>query len=448
MLFQSLFLTLLVNYFPLSASSPRLPTRHLCLNLLTDLLQNPVSLVQLDSGKLYVAERDGKIQLVSIGDRSAPEVALDLSDKVLSKGDHLGILAMTLHPRFRFNGFIYIMYSTDTDDPEFHHKQLISRFTLASSNTSEIDKYSESIILEIYQSAPTGGQIWFGLEDHVLYAAVGDGSRARRRRFDRGSHNGKILRINVDVDPKIDGNVPYKIPADNPFAHQPSTLLPEVYAYGLQNPWRCSEEQRETKKGITQTRTICVDVGAKFSDFNIIQKGGMFGWIDEAFSPCHDLDSCRNASKLKSEFKLPICRYSGIAVGGVFYQSWNVYLFADYMRGSLHYLRATHSGNAWLRGSVEILNNDTCGANQRTLTHQTVLNLQQTSDKDLYILTVSSDNIDEEPNGHLYKIALPKPASLVRSANGAADPKSAFSFRWSFYFCFIYSLILLCYRKV
>lgn len=167
MLFQSLFLTLLVNYFPLSASSPRLPTRHLCLNLLTDLLQNPVSLVQIDSGKLYVAERDGKIQLVSIGDRSAfPEVALDLSDKVLSKGeqtssnfhitikldrnaiaiesvhlcsissldsscyryldghdeppdfnrafrvsgDHLGILAMTLHPRFRSNGFIYVMY--------------------------------------------------------------------------------------------------------------------------------------------------------------------------------------------------------------------------------------------------------------------------------------------------------------------------------------------------
>ena len=77
----------------------------------------------------------------------------------------------------------------------------------------------------------------------------------------------------MDVDPKVDGNVPYKIPADNPFAHQPSTLLPgtvtkpelapvrmsksflnlifvpEVFAYGLQNPWRCSEERRETKKG-------------------------------------------------------------------------------------------------------------------------------------------------------------------------------------------------------
>ena len=64
----------------------------------------------------------------------------------------------------------------------------------------------------------------FGLNQSFFQ--VGDGSRARRRRFDRGSHNGKILRINVDVDPKVDGNVPYKIPADNPFAHQPSTLLP------------------------------------------------------------------------------------------------------------------------------------------------------------------------------------------------------------------------------
>ena len=100
---------------------------------------------------------------------------------------------------------------------------------------------------------------------------------------------------------------------------------------------------------------------------------------------------------------------------------------------SLHYLRASHSGNAWLRGSVEILNNDTCGVNQRTLKHQTVLNLQQTSDKDFYILTVSSDNIDEEPNGHLYKIVLPRLASAVRSTSRSADQKiNAFSF-WCFH---------------
>ncbi|OQV20127.1 putative HHIP-like protein 1 [Hypsibius exemplaris] len=405
-----------------STVATALPTRFLCMTLQTDLLQNPVALVQVAPGRLMVAERDGKVQLVDLTSPdqrlSQPEVVLDLSDKVFSKGDHMGLLSITLHPRFRTNGFVFIMYSADTDDREFHHRQLISRFTLSSSNATEIDRFSELVILEIYQSAPTGGQIWFGSDDHILYIAVGDGSRARRRRFDRGSFSGKILRINVDVDPARDGNVPYKIPDDNPFAHQPSTLLPEVFAYGLRNPWRCSEheQRRESKKGTGTARIVCVDVGSKFSDFNIIQKGGMYGWLDEAFSPCHDLESCRNTTKLKSEFKLPICRYLGIAVGGLIYSPWNAYLFADYLRRSFHYLKSTHSGTTWLRGSVEIIDNaTTCGPDHSSLSDQTILNLQQTPDKELYVLTVSTDQTGDEPNGHLYRISAPKADAQIKS---------------------------------
>ena len=67
-----------------------LPARYLCMNLLTELLQNPVALVQVGPGRLWVAERDGKVQLVGTGERLAqPEVVLDLSDKVLSKGKYL-----------------------------------------------------------------------------------------------------------------------------------------------------------------------------------------------------------------------------------------------------------------------------------------------------------------------------------------------------------------------
>ncbi|XP_055337627.1 HHIP-like protein 1 isoform X2 [Paramacrobiotus metropolitanus] len=404
---------------------PTLPSRHICLNLVNDLLHNPVDITEiLHTGKLLIAERDGKIQLIDVHDAKSfalsPELILDISDKVLAKGDHMGVLGIAVHPRFKLNGFVFIMYSAETDDREFHHRQRISRFALLSTNGSEIDKFSETVLLEIYQSAPTGGQIWFGSDDHLLHIAVGDGSRSRRSRFDRGMHSGKILRINVDVDLSRDGNVPYKIPDDNPFAHQPSTLLPEVFAYGLQNPWRCSEERREMKRGTAQIRIICIDVGPKFSDFNIIQKGGMYGFMDEAFSPCHDLDNCRNTTKLKSEFRLPICRYPGVAVGGVFYNPWNSYLFADYMRGSLHYLKPTGSGSVWMRGPVEVVDNETCAPAHRPLTHQTVLNLHQVSDRILYMLTVSNDQT-AEPNGHLYRISMPKWGSLSKRTGNTAS---------------------------
>lgn len=66
------------------------------MNLVNDLLQNPVDIVEIPNmGKLYIAERDGKVQMLDISDvkqSSSPELVLDLSDKVLAKGDHMGIL--------------------------------------------------------------------------------------------------------------------------------------------------------------------------------------------------------------------------------------------------------------------------------------------------------------------------------------------------------------------
>ena len=78
----------------------------------------------------------------------------------------------------------------------------------------------------------------------MLYIGLGDGGGAG----DRGSGHapggngqsldtllGKILRI----DPTPSGGAPYTIPADNPFVERRGAR-PEIWAYGLRNPWRFS----------------------------------------------------------------------------------------------------------------------------------------------------------------------------------------------------------------
>jgi glucose/arabinose dehydrogenase len=91
--------------------------------------------------------------------------------------------------------------------------------------------------MEDFAANHNGGLLLFGPDDH-LYIGTGDGGGAgdpERNAQDLGSLLGKILRI----DPAGSGARPYTIPDDNPFADRPDAR-PEIFAYGLRNPWRFS----------------------------------------------------------------------------------------------------------------------------------------------------------------------------------------------------------------
>ena len=107
----------------------------------------------------------------------------------------------------------------------------------------------------------------------------------------RSNWLGSVLRIDVD---RKDSGKEYAIPADNPFVGVPN-VRPEIYAYGLRNPWRCSIDRGDQETGEGRGRIFCGDVGQEeFEEIDLIEKGGNYGW--EAFegNSCFDKDLCHS----------------------------------------------------------------------------------------------------------------------------------------------------------
>ena len=102
---------------------------------------------------------------------------------------------------------------------------------------------------------------------------------------------GSVLRIDVD---RKDGRKEYAIPVDNPFVDD-HDVKPEIYAYGLRNPWRCSLDRGDRETGEGRGRIFCGDVGQeKVEEVNIIEAGGNYGWNAFEGDNCFDKDLCHS----------------------------------------------------------------------------------------------------------------------------------------------------------
>lgn len=179
---------------------------------------------------LYVVEKPGRIRLLRDGQVSEQPV-LDISDEVSDSGEQ-GLLSIAFAPDFADSRLLYV-YFTDADQD-----QQVAEYSLSQDGTS-IDPASRRDVLNMDDFADNhnGGLLMFGPDD-LLYIGTGDGGIAddpRRNGQDLGSPLGKLLRI----DPAPSDDEPYTIPPDNPFVGR-SGARPEVYSYGLRNPWRFS----------------------------------------------------------------------------------------------------------------------------------------------------------------------------------------------------------------
>lgn len=276
------------------------------------------------SGRLFVVEQGGTVRTVTNG-RLSGEPWLDLSAKTAPGGEQ-GLLGLAFHPDYARNGRLFVNYTDlqgDTVVAEYRSKG--GRVTAA-----------ERVLVTIDQpfANHNGGGLAFG-PDGFLYIATGDGGgggdpEENGQALD--TQLGKLLRIDVD---RRGQRFPYGIPPDNPFAGRPDAR-PEIWAYGLRNPWRFSFDRG---------RVWIADVGQE--DLEEIDRapagrGGInYGWDDMEGSACYEPPSgCNREGR-----QLPLAEYShdeGCAVtGGYVYRGPSypemrgAYVFGDYCSGTV-----------------------------------------------------------------------------------------------------------------
>ncbi|HEX3034176.1 MAG TPA: PQQ-dependent sugar dehydrogenase [Thermodesulfobacteriota bacterium] len=303
--------------------------------------EQPTYLTHADDGseRIFVVEKEGRIKIINDGN-ALSKPFLDIASRVGSRGSEQGLLSVVFHPGYSQNGRFFVNY-TNRDG-----NTVVAEYRV-TDNPDRADKGSEGIIITIEQPASNhnGGQLQFG-PDGYLYIGMGDGGRGGDpwgNAQNKQALLGKILRIDVD------GGKPYGIPKDNPFVGE-KRARPEIWAYGLRNPWRFSFDT-------TTGDMYIADVGQyewEEIDFQPAGSNGgeNYGW--DLFEGSHPFE-------LPDEYNpglvtMPVVEYShdlGCSItGGYVYRGESspsisgVYFFSDFCSGQIWGLRRT-SEQGW-----------------------------------------------------------------------------------------------------
>lgn len=277
---------------------------------------------------MLVAEKGGALKWFRLNDNKSGTL---MTLKVLTDSEQ-GLLGLAFHPRFSENGKFYVNYIAQKDGKDVTR---ISEWQVTPGKPlEELTPGSERVIIEIVQpyANHNAGQLAFG-PDGFLYLGLGDGGWAddpHKAGQNLKTLLAKMLRLDVD---KTSGDKAYGIPADNPFVGR-SDVLPEIYAYGLRNPWRYSFAP--------DGRLIVADVGQNtWEEVSLLPKGGNLGWSKRESAHCFPPNSqCESAG-----FVEPIFEYShevGKSItGGYVYMGTRIpalagrYVVGDFVMGKL-----------------------------------------------------------------------------------------------------------------
>jgi glucose/arabinose dehydrogenase/plastocyanin len=377
------------------------------------------------TGRMFAVDQIGLIRVVTSDGKVQPDAFLDIRDHLVSltpNYDERGLLSLAFHPDFARNGKVYVFYSAPlrSGAPDgWSCTNHLSEFTVSKENPDIIDPGSERIILQIDkpQMNHNGGTIAFG-PDGYLYVPIGDGGGANdvgegHAPGGNGQNTstllGKIIRI--DVDNASAGS--YGIPSDNPFVGK-AGYLPEIWAYGLRNPWRISFD--------IDGRLFASDAGQNlWEEVDIITKGGNYGWNIREGAHCFDPGSpnkspaiCPDKGRKGEPLIDPIIDYDGhginrtVVVGGYIYRGKALpefegdYIFGDwsssFAKGDGTLLVAmppTSNGTLWRSEEITVAGTGRVNAFVRSFGRD--------DEGELYLLTSDVAGPSKE-TGKIYKI--------------------------------------------
>jgi glucose/arabinose dehydrogenase len=262
-----------------------------------------------DSGRLFVVEQNGLLRVIQNG-TLLPDAALDIQSRVQpplnanNANDERGFLGLAFHPGFTnpaspgyrtlytYNSELIPAGTTPTypvpTTATNNYKNVVNEWKISSSNANVVDPLSRREVISFGKTAGNhnGGTITFG-PDGYMYLALGDGGDANdvgASHIEPGGNAqnlstplGKMLRFDP-LDPSLtpgssdpaSTNGQYRIPASNPF--QEPGQVPEIYAYGLRNPYRFCFDRANGD-------LIMADVGQNnIEEIDRIVISGNYGW--------------------------------------------------------------------------------------------------------------------------------------------------------------------------
>jgi glucose/arabinose dehydrogenase len=178
---------------------------------------------------VYVAEKTGRVRAI-LARQQPPDLVLDLSGEV-SLGGEQGLLGLTFSPD---GGYLYVDYTDVRGDTRVEQYDFVG---------GRADPATRREILYVHQpfANHNGGEVLFG-PDGDLYIGLGDGGSGGDP-LGNGQNLGTLLGKILRVRPTPDGPAPYEVPQDNPFVGMVGAQ-PEIWVYGLRNPWRFSFDRR------------------------------------------------------------------------------------------------------------------------------------------------------------------------------------------------------------
>jgi glucose/arabinose dehydrogenase len=351
-------------------------------NLKTD-LKAPIAMAFAPDGRLFVADRKGKIRIIDKNGTLLRRSFVTIPGTHLDTRRQRGIQGIALHPDFPTdptdptNRFVYVHY-TQEDPSGGPSNNRIVRFTEVAASAGattptnraleagdsggdpgpngklpfELDDLGESRLQLIHN----GGHIHFG-NDGKLYIGVGDNKITK---IDPPPHDlqalnnffGKFLRINDNGT----------IPQDNPYVND-STVngkYKAIWARGFRNPFSFGVQP-------PPGNLIYInDVGEQtWEEINDLKAGANYGW-----PVCEGTELLGGSQDCPSQYTDPILTYqhSGgdcAVTGGTFYPSsastsffpavyQGDYFFSDFCNGWIkHYDLGTKEVGAFATGVLQ-----------------------------------------------------------------------------------------------